>query len=121
MEATGAVTAALPVPTQLKCVHTPSLAFRHLPLYTARIGYATEDALFIFCEILGSVYLVEATGAATAALPFLSNSNVYTLQASLSGTFPYTLPELVMPLKMHSLTPRSCPPMVSVPTERFGY
>ena len=46
MEATGAVTAALPVPTQLKCVHTPSLAFRHLPLYTARIGYATEDALF---------------------------------------------------------------------------
>ena len=27
--------------------HTPSIAFRHLPLNSARIGYATEGALFI--------------------------------------------------------------------------
>ena len=32
-----------------------------------------------------------------------------TLQALLSGTFLQTLPDLVMPLKGHSLSPRSCP------------
>ena len=51
MEDTGAVTAALPVRIQLRCVHTPSLAFRDLPPYTARIGYATEDALFISAQL----------------------------------------------------------------------
>ena len=44
-----------------------------------------------------------------------------TLQASISGTFLQTLPDLVMPLKGHSLSPRSCPPTQSVPSERFGY
>ena len=32
-----------------------------------------------------------------------------TLRASLSGTFLQTLPDLVTPLKGHSLSPRSCP------------
>ena len=32
-----------------------------------------------------------------------------TLPASLSGTFLQTLPDLVTPLKGHSLSPRSCP------------
>ena len=36
-----------------------------------------------------------------------------TLQASLSGTFLQTLPELVTPLKGHSLSSRSCPPVPS--------
>ena len=31
-----------------------------------------------------------------------------TLRASLSGTFLQTLPDLVTPLKGHSLSPRSC-------------
>ena len=42
-------------------------------------------------------------------------------RASLSGTFLQTLPDLVMPLKRHSLSPRSCPPTRSAPSERFGY
>ena len=53
-----------------------------------------------------------------------------TLQASLSGTFLHTpciafrhlppnLPDLVTPLKGHSLSPRSCPPTRSAPSERF--
>ena len=43
------------------------------------------------------------------------------LRASLSGTFLQTLPDLVTPLKGHSLSPRSCPPTRSAPSERFGY
>ena len=44
-----------------------------------------------------------------------------TLRASLSGTFLQTLPDLVTPLKGHSLSPRSCPPTRSAPAEKFGY
>ena len=44
-----------------------------------------------------------------------------TLRASLSGTFLQTLPDLVMPLKGYSLSPRSCPPTRSAPSKRFGY
>ena len=44
-----------------------------------------------------------------------------TLRAPLSGTFLQTLPDLVMPLKGHSLSPRSCPATRSTPSERFGY
>ena len=39
-----------------------------------------------------------------------------TLQAPLSGTFLQTLPDLVTPLKGHSLSPRSCPPTRSAPS-----
>ena len=45
----------------------------------------------------------------------------HTLRASLSGTFLQTLPDLVSPLKGHSLSPRSCPATRSAPSERFGY
>ena len=31
-------------------VHTPSIAFRYLPPNSARIGYATEGALFISAQ-----------------------------------------------------------------------
>ena len=44
-----------------------------------------------------------------------------TLRASLSCTFLQTLPDLVTPLKGHSLSPRSCPATRSAPSERFGY
>ena len=45
-----------------------------------------------------------------------------TLRASLSGTLLQTLPDLVTPLKGHSLSPRSCPATRSAPSEsRFGY
>ena len=33
------------------CVHTPSIAFRHLPPNSARFGYATEGALFISAQL----------------------------------------------------------------------
>ena len=46
---------------------------------------------------------------------------ICTLQASLSGTLLQTLPDLVTPLKGHPLSPRSCPPTRSAPSERFGY
>ena len=35
-------------------------------------------------------------------------NKIVTLQASLSGTFLQTLPELITPLKRHSLPPHSC-------------
>ena len=44
-----------------------------------------------------------------------------TLWASLSDTFPQTLPDLVTPLKGHSLSLHSCPLTWSAPSERSGY
>ena len=44
-----------------------------------------------------------------------------TLPALLSGTFLQTLPNLVTPLKGHSLSPHSCPATQSAPSERIGY
>ena len=44
-----------------------------------------------------------------------------TPRASHSGTYLQTLPELATALKGHSLSPRSCPPMLSPPSERFEY
>ena len=43
-----------------------------------------------------------------------------TLRASLSGTFLQTLPDLVTPLKGHSLSLRSCPPTLSAPSKGLG-
>ena len=43
-----------------------------------------------------------------------------TLRASLSGTFLQTLPDLVTPLKRHSLSPHSCPATRSAPSGSFG-
>ena len=43
-----------------------------------------------------------------------------TFRAPLSDTFLQTLPELVTPLKGHSLSPRNCPPTRSAPSQRFG-
>ena len=48
-------------------------------------------------------------------------SDVTTLRSSLSGAFLQTLPDLVTPLKGHSLSARSCPATRSAPSERFGY
>ena len=42
-----------------------------------------------------------------------------TLRTSLSGTFLQTLPDLLTSLKGHSLSPRSCPPTRSAPSERL--
>ena len=44
----------------------------------------------------------------------------HTLRASLSGTFLQTLPDLVSPLKGHSLSPHSCPPTRSAPPKGLG-
>ena len=44
-----------------------------------------------------------------------------TIRPSLSGTFLQSLPDLITPLKGHSVSPRSCPPTRSAPSERFGY
>ena len=41
-----------------------------------------------------------------------------TLRAPLSGTFLQTLPDLVTPLKGHSLSPRSCPATRSAPSSK---
>ena len=44
-----------------------------------------------------------------------------TRRVPLSGNLLQTLPDLVTPLKGHSLFPRSCPATRSAPFERFGY
>ena len=54
-------------------------------------------------------------------LPSKSDCPFPTLRALLSSTFLQTVPDLVTPLKGHSLSPRSCPLTRSAPSERFGY
>ena len=39
------------VPQSEASIYTPSIAFRHLPPDSARIGYATEGALFISAQL----------------------------------------------------------------------
>ena len=39
------------LPSGLQMIHTPSIAFRHLPPNSARFGYATEGALFISAQL----------------------------------------------------------------------
>ena len=50
----------------------------------------------------------------------MSQHRRHTLSTAF-GTFLQTLPDLVKPLKGHSLSPRSCPATRSAPSERFGY
>ena len=73
-------------------LHTPSIAFR-----------SCMKVEVVLCEF------------------WVSTTVSTTLRASLSGTFLQTLPDLVTPLKGHSLSPRSCPATRSAPSERFGY
>ena len=75
-----------------------------------------------------SISINESTGLERSTLQYTRWSctgisvGIYsTLPASLSGTVLQTLPELVAPLKGHSLSPRSCPLTLSAPSERFGY
>ena len=61
------------------------------------------------------------TSSNTGLITIVQDSEWTTLRASLSGTFLQTLPDLVTPLKGHSLSPRSCPATRSAPSERFRY
>ena len=87
--------------------HTPSIAFRHLPPNSARIGYVIERTLLISGQL------------STDAVSALQKVWVLiTLRASLFGTFLQTLPDLVTPLKGHSLPPRRCPATRSAPLRK---
>ena len=53
--------------------------------------------------------------------PQYINNPHSTLWALLSGTFLQTLPDLVTPLKGHSLSLHNCPVTWSAPSKMFGY
>ena len=59
------------------------------------------------------------------SLPGVDASHVYVRALALgcfyASCFGASLPDLVSPLKGHSLFPRSCPATRSAPSERFGY
>ena len=72
----------------------------------------------IECACVLAELMVDLQGIKCECFTCLSLS---TLRASLSGTFLLlTLPDLVTPLKGHSLSPRIYPPTRSAPSERFG-
>ena len=75
-------------------LQTPSIAFRHLP--------PNSEHRFL---------------ALSSKLRDLFPAPSSKLRVSLSGTFLQTLPDLVTPLKGHSLSPPSCPPTRSAPSE----
>jgi len=84
--------------------------------------YRTVDLLFILTFHTNhshknfSSSIVEQSGSFTH-----THTHTLSLRALLSGTFLQTLSDLVTPLKGHSLSLRTCPPMWSAPSERFGY
>ena len=91
--------------------HVQSIAFRHLPptLRTSLSGTFLQHSEHRFL-------------APSSNTPGIAFRHLHpTLRASLSGTFLQTLPDLVTPLKGHSLSPSSCPPTRSAPSESFGY
>ena len=98
-----------------------SYRYKHL-IVRARSGLKNKDAARLGPSPAGAVRQPESAAAATAtAVPSPTGRVYVTFRASLSGTFLQTLPDLVTPLKGHSLSPRSCPATRSAPSERFGY
>ena len=80
-------------------------------------SYPTENTPDIYWSVLHT-----RTHARThARMHARTHAHTHTLRASLSGTFLQTLPDLLRPLKGHSLSPRSCPATRSAPSERFRY
>ena len=88
-----------------------------------RNGYATEGPLSPYLLISANLFtdVVSVLRKVLILRLWKQHSVQATLRASLSGTFLQTLPDLVTPLKGHSLSPRSCPPTRSAPSESFGY
>ena len=106
---------------------------RHLP---SAVPWISEDRLllllllFFFFFFLFFFFFFFWLGGGGKGVIVFENSTISqwhldspraTLRAPLSGTFLQTLPDLVAPLKGHSLSPRSCPATRSAPSERFGY
>ena len=97
--------------------------FQHI--VTVRVSGVRADntltALIVSSCIAGLLILLAILGGVIfCVLRFVTLGP--TLRASLSGTFLQTLPDLVTPLKGHSLSPRgSCPATRSAPSERFRY
>ena len=70
----------------------------------------------------GLIYICEKSLEMCICLrPEFDCHEVTTVRAPLSGTFLQTLPDLVTPLKGHSLSLCSCPPTWSAPSKRFRY
>ena len=91
--------------------------FRQISLQTC-----TGTINILILILTSSQYKTIPRPSITCFQQFVSVNTVsVTLRASLSGTFLQTLPDLVTPLKGHTLSPRSCPPTRSAPSERFGY
>ena len=78
--------------------------------------FVTEPSKYVICRRVCEHFFL-----ARKILPAGAVKGLITLRASLSGTFLQTRPDLVTSLKGHSLSPRSCPPTRSAPSERFGY
>ena len=83
-------------------------------------GLGRAPAVHCFKAAPRERFAVGVRPTAEGAIQRLASEVRRTLRASLSGTFLQTLPELVTPLKGHSLSPRSCPPTLSALSERFG-
>ena len=91
---------------------------RALPLYWPVVFEEKLVDKLWYCQWVHSFYTVVLynEGLSAFVIPsFLACviTSPPTLRASLSSTFLLTLPDLVTPLKRHSLSPRRCPATVS--------
>ena len=87
----------------------------------------TQNEMYL-CTSLCTLHVLACLHTASTAFRHLPPNSEHRfpapsskLRAPLSGTFLQTLPDLVTPLKGHSLSPRSCPATRSAPSERFRY
>ena len=121
--------------------HAPSVPFRHLPPQSLthserRFPAPSSTVTHTLRASLSGTFLHSHSHTLSIAFrhlppdspthsehrfPAPSSTVTHTLRASLSGTFLQTLPDLVTPLKGHSLSPRSCPPTRSAASQRFRY
>ena len=87
------------------CIHPLTIYFNS-PIHTF-LCIIPSGAGFTYCTVLPSCRAARAAKSECMLHP----------RAPLSGTFLQTLPDLVTPLKGHSLSPRSCPATRSAASE----
>ena len=111
------VTYRTPCSTQHVTYHTLDLPLS----YASRIVHAAPPSKLHTTQTKPSTVLCVMYHTCCTTQHLTYHTHPTTLRASLSGTFLQILPDLVTPLKGHSLSPRSCPPTRSAHSERFGY
>ena len=104
--------------TSLSAAATPPSP-SSLPIFLHLLLLLPDRLIVPRCRSAHAICSLSRESMARGTRP--AGSGQGTLRASLSDTFLQTLPDLVTPLKGHSLSPRSCPPTRKTTNESAKY